>query len=1151
MKHADFVHLHTHTQYSLLDGACRLKDLVDRANEFKMPSLAITDHGNMFGAIEFYSMAKGAGIKPIIGAELYMAPESRFDKSSRVGEGTAFHIILLAKNMRGYQNLMKLVSTGFVEGFYYKPRIDKEILAKHCEGLIALTACLKGEIPSAILRGKKDYAVKLAGELNEMFGKGNFYFEIQHNLIPEQDKLNKELISLSKTLSIPLAATNDIHYLRKEDARAHEILLCLQTQTKLTDEKRLKFQTDEFYFKSPDEMKRVFAEVPEAILNTVVIAEKCGLELEFGKVHLPKYDTPAGMNEGAFLRKLCEEGVEKRFGECTPQIKNRLEHELKVIEGAGFNGYFLLVWDFVHFAKQQKIPVGPGRGSAAGSLVAYVLGVTDIDPLKYDLVFERFLNPERISFPDIDIDFCYERRDEVIKYVTEKYGQDKVAQIITFGTMAARGVIRDVGRVMDMSYGDVDKIAKLVPADPNMNLDKALQLEPQLKSLYDGDPAIKSLINTSKALEGLTRHASTHAAGIIISRDALDEYIPLFKTPDGQLTTGYAMGSLEKLGLLKMDFLGLRTLTVMDETVKIIKRTKDKEIDLFSLPLDDKKTFKLLSKSESLGVFQLESTGMRDLLRKLKPEQFEDIVALLALFRPGPLGSGLVEEFIKRKHGEVPIEYPHPKLESILKETYGVLLHQDQIMVIGIKLAGFSFGQADILMRAIGKKQPEKMQQMKEDFLKGAVAGGIKPETAEEIFTLMAHFTGYGFNKSHTTAYAMIAYQTAYLKANYGVEFMTALLSSEKDNTSKIAQYIEESKRMGIKILPPDVNESYAKFTVVGNSIRFGLSAVKNVGAGAIESIVNSRKEKGKSSSFTDFCERIDSRLVNKKVMESLIKCGAFDGFGPHRSQLMAGLDNALNSADSVAKDRQKGQLSFFDGENPGENFKRDFYEVPQIEEWPEAQRLAYEKEMIGFYITGHPLERYQKALKTYNTSSIAGLSELSDGKEVIVGGVISRVRNTVTKKKGEKMAILRLEDLNADVEVLVFPRSYAENAPFIKEDEIVFIRGKLDAREEVRKVIASDIIPIKNMHEKFANGLIVNLTAPGLQEKDLHALNEVLKESPGSVAVFLNLDSPNGRQVKIKLSPSVKVKITQKLIFKLKELYGEEAVSFRAPSKN
>lgn len=1147
MKNSDFVHLHTHTQYSLLDGACKLDDLIELALAYKMPSLAITDHGNMFGAIEFYCLAQEKGLKPIIGAELYVAPKSRFDRNVQGADEDEnfFHIILLAKDEDGYRSLMKLISRGHLEGFYYKPRIDMELLAENSKGLIALSGCLKGELAHYILKGKNERAKKFSAQINEIFGQGNFYLELQHNLIPEQDKLNRGLLSLSKELNLPIVATNDIHYLHKKDAQAHEILLCLQTQTTLQDEKRLKFQTEEFYFKSPQEMIQIFGEYPQAILNTIDISEKCNLNMEFDKVHLPKYDPPDGLDEGSFLRNLCQEGIYKLYGGFSEKIKQRLEHELKVIEGAGFTSYFLLVWDFVKFAKEKQIPVGPGRGSAAGSLVSYALGITSIDPIKYDLIFERFLNPERISLPDIDIDFCYERRNEVIDYVTKKYGSDKVAQIITFGTMAARGVVRDVGRVMGITYSEVDKIAKLIPQDTNITLKKALEIEPQLKDFYKKDPQIKDLLDTSSALEGLARHASTHAAGVIISREPLTNYTPLFKSTDNQITTGFSMWSLEKIGLLKMDFLGLRTLTMIDETIKIIKRTKEKTIDISNILLDDKAAFEMLSRAESFGVFQLEGSGMRELLKKLKPENFEDIIALLALYRPGPLGSGLVDEFIQRKQGKVAIKYLHPKLKPILENTYGVILHQDQIMVIGIELAGFSFGQAAILMKAIGKKQPDKMEQLKEDFLKGAVERGISSNIAKQIFTLVAHFTGYGFNKAHTTAYAMLAYQTAYLKANYPVEFMTALLSSEKDNPDKIAKYIEATKVMGIKVLPPDVNESYARFTVAGNSIRFGLSAVKNVGGGAVDSIIKNREVYGEFISFNDFCERVDLRAVNRKVTESLIKCGAFDSFNQHRSQLMVSLDKTLEIAGYLAKDRQNGQLSFFDSRKNEKSFKKKFEDMPTIEEWPENLRLSYEKEMIGFYITGHPLNLHKKVLETYRSVSIADVKEFSNQREIILGGVISHVKNTITKKKGERMSIIRLEDLSGGIEVLVFPRAYANSAAYIKEDKTVFIKGRVDAKEELPKIIASEIIPIENVHEKLAEGIIVNLTSSNLNEDLLNELRQILEKNPGQTPVFLNIYGQNGKKTKIKPNSAIKIKITTGLLNTFKEKYGEEAIHF------
>ena len=884
MNHSEFVHLHVHTQYSLLDGACQLEKLLHKVREYRMPACAITDHGNMFGAIEFYDMAMKVGVKPIIGCEVYMAPDSRFEKSSRGIQEASYHLILLARNETGYRNLLKLTSAGFLEGFYYRPRIDKEILAQHSDGLICLSSCLKGEIPHLIYTKQQEQAKKVADEYKSMFGKDNFYLEIQDNGIPEQATVNEELIKMSKELSLGLVATNDVHYIERDHSRAHDILLCIQTQTNMEDPNRMRLQTDEFYFKSYKDMAQNLGSIaPDALKNTVAIAEKCNLELNFKSVHLPQYKVPEGKTREAYLRDLVQDGLKKRYETVDRALTQRVEHELKVIENFGYPSYFLIVWDLVNYAKEHSIPVGPGRGSAAGSVVSYALGITDIDPLKYDLLFERFLNPERISLPDIDIDFCYERRGEVIDYVVKKYSKENVAQIITFGTMMAKAVIRDVGRALGMAYGDVDRIAKLVPTELNITLEQAMEKEPELKTLYRTDPKITELIDASLVLEGLTRHASTHAAGVVISEKGLVNHAPLYKTNDGQISTGYPMTSLEKIGLLKMDLLGLRTLTVISEAVKIIKRVRNADLDFSRIQPEDKKTYKLLANAEAIGVFQLESSCMRDLLKKLKPEKLEDIIALLALFRPGPIGSGMLDDFMKRKHGEVEIRYDHKLLEPILKETYGIILYQEQAMRIASTLAGFSLAQADNLRRAMAKKTPEVMAEMRQLFVEGCIKNKIERRSAEKIFNLIEHFAGYGFNKSHSTAYALISFRTAYLKANYPVEFMTALLTSEKDNLDMIAVYINEATRMGIKILPPDINESYANFTVVGDSIRFGLAAVKNVGEGAIDSIIKMREKNGKFKSIYDFTGKVDPRLVNRKVIESLIKCGAMDSLNLFR----------------------------------------------------------------------------------------------------------------------------------------------------------------------------------------------------------------------------------------------------------------------------
>lgn len=1145
MKHADFAHLHVHTQYSLLDGACKISPLINHVKAFKMPAVAITDHGNMFGAIEFYTQAMASGVKPIIGSELYMAPDSRFERSSHGIQEASFHLVLLAKDETGYRNLMKLITAGYLEGFYYRPRIDKDVLSEHAQGLICLSACLKGEIPHLILTGRTDQAKSICAQLNDIFGKGNFYLELQDNKIPEQETINKELAKLSRDMDIPMVATNDVHYLTRDSAKSHEALLCIQTQTTLDDPDRMKFQTDEFYLKSPREMLEAFSEIPGALRNTIEITEKCNLELDFSRTYLPQFKVPEGKTREEFLRTLCYSGLERRYGKVSENITKRVEYELDIMTKSGYISYFLIAWDFVSYAKAQGIPVGPGRGSAAGSVVSYSLGITDIDPLKYDLLFERFLNPERVSLPDIDIDFCYERRGEVIEYVISKYSKDNVAQIITFGTMMAKGVIRDVGRVMGMPYAEVDKIAKLVPTDLNITIKQALEVEPELRELYKTNPQIAQLIDTSMDLEGLTRHASTHAAGVVISEDKLIDHIPLFRQAE-QITTGYPMTSLEKIGLLKMDFLGLRTLTVINETLKIIKRTRDLEIEIEKIPLDDSNTFDLLRRAESIGVFQLESSGMRDLLRKLKPEKFEDLIAVLALFRPGPIGSGMVDDFIARKNKRIDIKYDHASLEPILRDTYGIIVYQEQVMRIVSSIAGFSLARADNLRRAISKKTPEIMTGARKDFIDGCVKNGIEGKIAEKIFNQIEYFAGYGFNKSHSAAYAMISYRTAYLKANFPIEFMTALLTSEKDNTDKLVVYIDEAGKMGIKILPPDVNESYAQFTVVSEGVRFGVAAVKNVGHGAIDSIIDSRKKVGHYKSLYDFCERIDSRLVNRKVIESLIKCGAFDSFKLHRSQLMAALDQAMEVAGGIQKDRLKGQLSFFDSFEDQKAFKDSFQNMPNIPEWPENQLLSYEKQMLGFYITKHPLTRYEKLLKNYATCSTMELMNFHDGDEILLGGIINKVKFTITKKTGEKMAIIKLEDLKGLVEVLVFPNIFQKVGSLIKDDAIVFVKGRTSLREQDPKLIADDIVPLEEVKKRYTKSISINIASTGLEKNTLDAIKRILSNYRGSTPVFLSIVTPDEKVVDIQASDDFYVKPDDNMLKELEGLLGEDAISLK-----
>ncbi len=1142
MPRSEFIHLHLHTQYSLLDGACRIPELLNLAKQYKMDSLAITDHGSMFGAIDFYLEAQKAGIKPIIGCEVYIAPGSRLDKATIGIDEASYHFILLAKDETGYQNLIKLVSLGYLEGFYYRPRIDKEVLSQYQKGLIGFSSCLKGEIPLLLQQRRFNDALKTADDFLNILGKDNFYLEIQENLIPEQKIVNEGLIKISKELNIPLIATNDVHYLSKEDAASHEVLLCIQTQTTLNDPNRLRFQTDEFYFKSPQEMKELFKDVPEAITNTLEVASRCNLELDFSKMHLPRYEPPEGKPKEDYLRELCELGLKEKFPQATPAIKERLEHELKLIKDRGFVSYFLIVWDFIHYAKEKGIPVGPGRGSASGSLVSYLLGITDIDPLKYGLLFERFLNPERLGLPDIDIDFCYERRNEVIDYVTKKYGQGNVAQIITFGTMQARAVVRDVGRVMGFAYADVDRIAKMITPDPNITLKDALESETELRSLYKNDPQITKLIDTAMSLEGLNRHASTHAAGVVITDKPLDSYMPLFETQDGLITTGYSMTVLEKIGLLKVDFLGLRTLTVIDETLKIIQKTQGKLIDIENIPLDDRNTYKLFTTGETIGVFQVESSGMRDLLKKLEPDRFEDLIALLALYRPGPIGSGMLDDFMQRRHNRVPIKYHHPKLEAILKETYGIIVYQEQIMQIVSDLAGFSLAQADLLRRAMSKKIPEVMEQQRKNFVLGCAKNEISESVANRIFDLIEYFAGYGFNKSHSAAYALISYRTAYLKANFPVEFMCALLTSERDNTDKIVEYVKEAVHMGIKVLPPDINESNALFKVVDKkTIRFGLLAVKNVGRGGIESVIQAREKEGPFSSLEDLCQHIDLRLVNRKVLESLIKCGALDVFGLARAQMFVSLDRILEFASKMHKEKAKGQMSFFDNGFSQNSFRSTADNLPHVKEWPQPQLLAFEKEMLGFYITGHPLARYAHQLKRFTTSSTNNLFQYGDGQEIKIVGLIAKIKQTITRAKQEKMAILKLEDLEGVVEVLVFPVAFQKVARYIQPNTVVLVNGRLNLKEETPKIIANDLFPMDEIYKLITS---MNINLSGIRENLFETLKELLTHYPGKVPIYLHLDTPAKSRIHLVVGEGLYVLPSEKLIQDIESLLGEDRIS-------
>ncbi len=1141
MKHADFVHLHVHTQYSLLDGAIKLDDLVARAEEFKMPALAITDHGNMFGAVEFYRKCMAGGIKPIIGCEMYIAPQDRRKKEPIRGLPDAgYHLILLVKNQSGYKNLMKLSSIGYLEGFYHKPRIDKEVLRQHSEGLLALSSCLHGEIPGLLLKGSDDRAREVTEEYKAIFGQGNFFLEMQNHKIEEEMKVIPLLAGLAKKCNVGLVATNDCHYLKKEHASAHDALLCIQTGKKIADTDRLKFANDQMYFKSPEEMKTIFADFPSALENTLRIAEACNLDLEFGKTHLPEFPPPAGFDDlDSYLEFLARKGLDARYSKVTPGLEERLAYELKVISQMGFAGYFLIVKDFIDYAKSKDIRVGPGRGSVGGSLVAYSLGITNMDPIKYGLLFERFLNPERISLPDIDIDFSDRERDKIIRYVIDKYGENNVAQIITFGTMAARAVVRDVGRVLDIPYSDVDRIAKMIPWVPDMNLKKAQEQNRELRTLIKSDLRVERLMSYSQILEGLCRHASTHAAGVVIAPKDLTGFVPLYKGSKEEVTTQYDMRSIEEIGLLKMDFLGLRTLTVIDDTLQMLREENNTVLDIDSIPLDDKKTYQLFSNGETVGIFQFESSGMRDYLCKLKPESLDELTAMNALYRPGPLDSNMTDEYIDRKRGLKEIKYEHPLLEPILKETYGVIVFQEQVLKIASDLAGYSLGKGDILRKAMGKKKAELMVQQREEFKKGAKAKGIKPEVADRIFDLMATFGRYGFNKAHSAGYALVAYQTAYLKAHYPVQFMAASMSSEIGNTDRVVTLMEECKRMGIEILPPDVNESVGKFKVVGSKIRFGLEGVKNVGHGAIEAIVKAREKLGKFTSLFQFCAEVDLSAVNRRVMESLIQAGAFDSVSKHRPQLMASLDLASTYGQTFQEDRKRGQTSLF--EIGAETKAIPIPRMPDVPEWPIREILSKEKDMLGFYVSGHPLTRYEEELKTFVSRNTQTIEETKDGDELYIGGVITHVKTSIDRKK-KQMAFATLEDFLGTIEVVIFSDCYEKSRRIIRADSMVLVKGRASTKEgEKAKVVASDIIGLSKVYQKMLPPLHILLLSSGTSQDIVAELKETLSLHPGKSPVILHVRT-NEEELKMRVK-NMEVEISKDLLTKLKCLCGEKNV--------
>lgn len=1164
---SEFVHLHVHTEYSLLDGAGRVGRLVERAKELGMKSLAITDHGVMYGVVDFYKKAKSQGIKPIIGCEVYVAARGRKDRDPKY-DSNQYHLVLLVKNETGYNNLIKMVSMGFTEGFYYKPRVDMALLRQYSEGLVALSACLAGEIPALLMNGSYEKAKEVALQYREIFGEENYYLEIQDHGIQEQILVNQELVRLSKETGIPLVATNDVHYVSREDSKAHDILLCIQTGKTVEDEVRLKFSGEEFYLKSHDEMYELFKYAPEAIENTNKVAELCNMDFVFGQVHLPAFEVPEGFDSNSYIRYLCYQGLEKKYSRLTEEIRERAEYELSVITKMGYADYYLIVWDYVRFAKDHGIMVGPGRGSGAGSLVAYGLGITNIDPMKYNLIFERFLNPERISMPDFDVDFCYERRQEVIDYVIEKYGKERVAQIITFGTMAARGAIRDVGRALNIPYAQVDIIAKKIPFELGMTIGRALEVNPELKRLYEEDGAVKQLIDMSKAVEGMPRHSSTHAAGVVISKKDVTEYVPL-QMNDDVVTTQFTMGTLEELGLLKMDFLGLRTLTVIRDTLDLLKAKGLTPPDMETIDYEDQKVYGMIADGETYGIFQLESNGMTQFMKELKPSNLEDVIAGISLYRPGPMDQ--IPRYLQNKNNPEKIKYLHPMLEHILQITYGCVIYQEQVMQVFRDLGGYSMGRADLVRKAMSKKKADVMAKERVNFINGieengkiivagCVRNGIPAETASQIFDELAEFAKYGFNKSHAAAYAIVAYQTAWLKYYHPVEFTAALITSVMGSSSKVAEYIMHSKNLHIEVLPPDINESYVKFTVTQKSIRFGLAAVKNVGINAIGSIIRARNEKGPFKSLYDFLNKTDLSLINKRTVESLIKCGAFDSLGAKRSQMLAVFEKLMDGVQEQKKRNVEGQLSLFDTFESAETIEQNVY--PNIEEYARNMLLSMEKEMLGLYISGHPLMDYKDVLDRNTSITTADLIKNSDedaehhdvedlsydNKRVIMGGILTSIKQKSTKNNS-MMAFVQLEDLYGAIEVIVFPRTFEESISVIKADRIVLVEGRVSQREdEETKLICEKIRPIEAYQQENPGKLYVKINSTEKPDT-LEEIKKVLIRFRGEQAVYVVDEGKKNNSSKPQVmvaDKSMWVNIKDELIAELGQLLGKECVAVK-----
>ena len=1145
----NFTHLHVHTEYSLLDGSNKIKEYVARVRELGMDSAAITDHGVMYGVIDFYREAKAAGINPILGCEVYVAPNSRFDREVGSDEDRYYHLVLLAENNQGYANLMKIVSLGFVEGFYYRPRVDKELLRQYHEGIIALSACLAGEVPRYLTRGLYEEARQTALEYQEIFGKDNYFLELQDHGIPDQRLVNQQLLRMSEELHIPLVATNDVHYTYEDDVAAHDILLCIQTGKKLTDENRMRYEGGQYFVKSPEQMAELFPYALQALENTHKIAKRCHVEIEFGVTKLPRFDVPSPYTSWEYLNKLCYEGLDERYGDRAEELKPRLKYELDTIQKMGYVDYFLIVWDFIRYARDHGIPVGPGRGSAAGSIVSYTLGITQLDPIRYNLLFERFLNPERVSMPDIDVDFCFERRQEVIDYVVRKYGKDCVAQIVTFGTMAARGVIRDVGRVMDLPYALCDSIAKMIPQELNITIDKALEMNHELKTLYDTDEKIKELINMSRRLEGLPRHTSMHAAGVVISQKEVDEYVPLSRAADGTIVTQFTMTTLEELGLLKMDFLGLRTLTVIDNAVRLVAKDTGRKLDMLKIDYNDRAVLDSIGTGKTEGVFQLESGGMKNFMKELKPQSLEDIIAGISLYRPGPMD--FIPQYIRGKNNPEMITYDCPQLQPILEPTYGCIVYQEQVMQIVRDLGGYTLGRSDLVRRAMSKKKAAVMAKERQNFVygnkeedvPGCIANGIDEKTANKIYDDMTDFAKYAFNKSHAAAYALVAYQTAYLKYYYPVEFMAALMTSVIDNPPKVAEYILTCRQMGIRILPPDINVGEAGFTVDGKNIRYGLSAIKSIGRPVIDAVVEERTLGGSYRSLKDFIERLTGKETNKRTIENFIKSGAFDGLGGTRKQFMMIYADIMDRIAHEKKSSMTGQMTLFD--LMGEEDKREYeIQLPKVGEYDKEQLLAFEKEVLGIYVSGHPLEKYEALWKhviTNVTSDFAldeetGHSKVMDGNRAVIGGILTdkRVKYTKTNKT---MAYLTVEDLVGTVEVVVFPKDYEKNLQYLNVDDRVFIRGRVSSEDDqsskliCEKIFRFDEVP-QELWIQFAT-----ISDYRAREKQLF---DLLRNSDGKDYVVIYVR--DGRSVR-RLGDNWTVRADESLLGALSEAFGADNV--------